>query len=263
MNKILTFNGTQPIYLGDIDFAQASAGEMYTLLARALMGADSNSMNAILQGVEISVPSAGVVQISSGIVVINGEVLPVEGGSISAASTDPLYVHVSSVLSGSRTFKDGTSHDCYDTRKATINTTSEGGVAVSSLPRLYHRPEDVSLVSDVTTGDFIRGANLMRKNATWYLDVVFELVEGNNKVAGTVSFGPNEEVTEEIFDSIKAVTFACIIRTGEDGEYSFTTCEVTKNASNGTITFEFSNSSVVQMSSSASLLGHVRTVIPV
>lgn len=261
MNKFLTFNGTQPIYLGDIDFAQASAGEMYTLLARALMGADSNSMNAILQGVEISYPSAGVVQFSSGIVVINGEVLPVEGVSINAASTDLLYVHVSSVLSGSRTFKDGSSHDCYETRKATINAISEGGVDVSSLPRLYHWPEDVSLVSNQTTGGFIRGANLMRKNATWYLDVAFELMEGNNKVAATVTFGPDDGVTEEILNSIKAVTFPCIIATGEDEKYSFSTCDVRKNYSNSTITFEFSNSTVMQMSSDTS--GRVRMVIPV
>ena len=263
MNKFLTFNGTQPIYLGDIDFAQASAGEMYTLLARALMGADSNSMYAILQGVGISYPSAGVVQFSSGIVVINGEVLPVEGGSISAASPDPLYVHVSSVLSGSRTFKDGSSHDCHETRKATINTISEGGVAVSSLPRLYHRPEDVTLTSDVATGGFIRGARLMRKNATWYLDVTFELMDENNKVAGTVTFGPYEGVTEEIFNSIKVVIFACIIRTGEDEKYSFTTCTVRKNSSDSTITVEFSNSTVVQISSSAGSFGYVETVIPV
>lgn len=261
MNKLLTFNGTQPIYLGDINFAQASAGEMYTLLARALMGAESNSMNAILQGVDISYPSAGVVQISSGIVVINGEVLPVEGGSFSAASTDPLYVHVSSVLSGSRTFKDGTSHDCYDTRKATINTTSVGGVAVSSLPRLYHLPEDVILTSDVATGGFIRGAKLTRKNATWYLNVVLELSEGSNKVEGTVTFRPSEAVTEEIFNSIQGGSFACMIQTGEDATYSFTTCTVSKDSSTLSITVELSDSTVTHIASSAGSIGYINTVL--
>ena len=261
MNKLLTFNGTQPIYLGDINFAQASAGEMYTLLARALMGAESNSMNAILQGVDISYPSAGVVQISSDIVVINGEVLPVEGGSISAASTGPLYVHVSSVLSGSRTFKDGTSHDCYETRKATINTTSEGGVAVSSLPRLYHRPEDVSLVSDVVTGGFIRGANLKRKNGIWFLSMSLDLNEGSNKVEGTVSFRPYEDVTEEIFNSISGGSFACMIQTGEDATYSFTTCTVSKDSSTLSITIELSDSTVTHIASSGGSTGHINTVL--
>lgn len=162
MNKILTFPGTQPIYLGDVDFMQNAGGSLSTALARALANADSDTFSAILQGVEITALSSEQVQYGDGIVALNGEILPVTGDTISISSSAPLYFHIVSVLSGSRTFKDGVSRDCYETRSVIVNGVSEGGIAVASVPRLYHRPDDVIYSFDSPS------SAVYRKNGFWF-----------------------------------------------------------------------------------------------
>ena len=170
MNKLLTFSGAQPIYLGDIDFLQDASAQMETCLARALMGDGSNTLNAILQGVEFSYGS-GLISWTAGVVVLNGEILPIAAGSISGAQGDLIYFHVSSVLSGNRIFKDGESHQCWDTRTATISKTAQGGIPVSSTPR------------------YITNASLIRKNGLYFIDLQLTLpstVEAGS--LGTVDF---------------------------------------------------------------------------
>ncbi len=164
MNKFLTFPGTQPIYLGDIDFMQNAGGSLSTALARALANADSDTFSAILQGVKITALSSEQVQYGDGIVALNGEILPVTGDTISISSSAPLYFHIVSVLSGSRTFKDGVSRDCYETRSVIVNGVSEGGIAVVSVPRLYHRPEDVDYIHES-----LAQTKLYRRNGFWFV----------------------------------------------------------------------------------------------
>lgn len=186
MNKLLTFSGAQPIYLGDIDFLQDASAQMETCLARALMGDGSNTLNAILQGVEFSYGS-GLISWTAGVVVLNGEILPIAAGSISGAQGDLIYFHVSSVLSGNRIFKDGESHQCWDTRTATISKTAQGGIPVSSTPR-YTRDDYYKWNGDITS-DYITNASLIRKNGLYFIDLQLTLpstVEAGS--LGTVDF---------------------------------------------------------------------------
>jgi hypothetical protein len=174
MNKLLTYAGTQPIYLGDIDFMQNAAAGMFKSLAKALMNMSSDTMNAILQGVAITY-GAGIISWSAGIVVLNGEILPVAAGSISGEAGNALYFHVNSVLSGSRTFKNLEEHDCYDTRSAVLTLTSTGGVAYSSMPRL-HEPNDEADYLPVDYSSAMSATSpLNSKNGLFYVEVPFTL----------------------------------------------------------------------------------------
>lgn len=173
------------MYLGDIDFMQDAGAQMATCLARALMGDGSNTLNAIIQGVEFSYGSG--ISWTAGVVVLNGEILPIAAGSISGAQGDLIYFHVNSVLSGNRTFKDGESHQCWDTRTATISKTAQGGVPVSSVPR-YTR-DDYDKWNGNITSDYITNASLIRKNGLYFIDLQLTLpatVEAGS--LGTVDF---------------------------------------------------------------------------
>lgn len=189
MNRILTFEGLQPLYLGDVDFAQDAVKEMLTCLARALMNGESDSLNAILQGVEIDqVGQTSYIGWTAGVVVLNGEILPIASGSVRGTlGTTPLYFHVEEVDSGSRTFKDGVSRNCWATRTATISTESTDGISVDSVARL-HVPSDDAVYEGVPASANITSANLIKKNGMWYCDAHISLASGSYQTIGTVSF---------------------------------------------------------------------------
>lgn len=186
MNRLLTFAGQQPIYLGDIDFLQDSAGRMLTCLARALMNQESDSLNAILQGAVIS-RITNHYQWTSGVVVINGEILPIQAGSVRANIGVPLYFHVEEEQTGTRTFKDGNDRACWATRTATINDESTGGVAVSDVPRLHVESDDATYEGTEASAN-ITSAKLMKKDGLWYIDAHLSLASGSYTTIGSVSF---------------------------------------------------------------------------
>ena len=121
MNRLLTFAGQQPLYLGDIDFMQDAVLEAMKNLVVALTG--NAEGNAILSGVEISY-SAGTLSWTAGIVSVAGEILPIAAGDMAGSESSELYVKIVSELSGDRTFKDGQSHKCWEKRSATLSTGS-------------------------------------------------------------------------------------------------------------------------------------------
>ena len=209
MNKFLTFAGTQPVYLGDIDFVQNAAGAAFTQLARALMNSVSDSMNAILQGVDITRISNSEVSYSAGVVVINGEILPVAGETISAGVSDELYFHVVSVLSGDRTFKDGNTHECYDTRSAVLNTVSSGGVALSSVERF--QVNDDAVYTDGNGEGIAVSGKLIRKNGFWFIEFSLSEIEGGS-MDGSLSFSVSD-ADRATLDGIK---FPAQIILGDD-----------------------------------------------
>ena len=136
MNRLLTFAGQQPIYLGDFDFMQDASKGMFACIARALMNQESDTLNAILQGVNIQyVYSDQQYEWDAGVAVLNGEVLPVLAGSLSGRVGTSLYFHVSEDTSGERVFKDGTTRNCWATRYAYIDGNRTGGVSVASVER--------------------------------------------------------------------------------------------------------------------------------
>lgn len=188
MNKLLTYAGQQPIYLGDIDFLQDSAGSMLTCLARALMNQGSDSLNAILQGVILSQQTQSHISWTAGVVVINGEILPIPAGTVRGTlGSTSLYFHVEVVEDGTRTFKDGEEHACWATRTATITAESSGGVAVSGVTRLHVESDD-AVYEGVSGSANITSAKLIKKNGMWYIDAHISLASGSYTEIGSVTF---------------------------------------------------------------------------
>ena len=103
MNKLLTFPGLQPIYLGDFDFLQQSVNDAFLLLLKGLTGQDNPK--CILKA---ATPE------KDGAICFNGEILPLKhyGGIV----TGSLVYKIESSYSGERTFKDGNNKKCYETR---------------------------------------------------------------------------------------------------------------------------------------------------
>lgn len=241
MNKFLTFPGTQPIYLGDIDFMQNAGGSLSTALARALANADSDTFSAILQGVEITALSSEQVQYGDGIVALNGEILPVTGDTISISSSAPLYFHIVSVLSGSRTFKDGVSRDCYETRSVIVNGVSEGGIAVASVPRLYHRPEDVIYSFDSPS------CALKRRNGFWFFELVYDYT-GTSSAGFSVS-ATIPDIPAGDLSTIPVGSFPAIVTDGLDELTSFRVmCDVSINAGQSRATVQITAIETVTLS---------------
>ena len=113
MNKFLTFQGQQPLYLGDIDFASEAVRNAFAQLIAGLLGSDS--ANAIVSGVVLAARSS-TVSWTDGVVFIDGEILPVEAGLASGALTDTWYLRIKSTYGGTREFVGGETHDCWETR---------------------------------------------------------------------------------------------------------------------------------------------------
>lgn len=131
MNKFLTFPGKQPVYLGDIDFMQTAVGQAFSNLLKNITG--RSDANGILHGVVISFLNNSATW-TAGVVSLGGEILPVDAGTIGGITTG-LYFDIVSTSSGSRTFGDGVSHDCWETRKATLTTTATD-YPLASVPRI-------------------------------------------------------------------------------------------------------------------------------
>ncbi len=193
MNKFLTFAGVQPVYLGDIDFMQNAASDIFSQLAGALMNQAPANLNAVLYGVEISHPAEFQVAWTGGAVVLNGEILKVLPGSLtSQSSRSPvLYFHVISTLSGERTFKDGVSRECYETRTATLTESSEGGVYERTVQRL-HANHDVDYDAFWKTSD-VSSCKLLQRGGLFFLDFVASIEEGQTSFNAQMKF----EVTSE------------------------------------------------------------------
>lgn len=120
MDKFLTFPGQQPIYLGDIDFMQESVRQALKNLLISYTGDPDGT--AILTGVEV-IKEGQDVSWTDGVIAIEGDILPVAGGSITGGADSTLYFQVVSTLSGTRTMKDGTVRQCYQTNVAQVVTT--------------------------------------------------------------------------------------------------------------------------------------------
>ena len=120
MDKFLTFPGQQPIYLGDIDFMQTAVGNALKNLLISYTGNADGS--AILAGVEITKTETDV-SWSEGVIAIDGDIIPVAAGSITGGASSDLYFQVITTLSGSRTMKDGTVRQCWQSKSATLTTT--------------------------------------------------------------------------------------------------------------------------------------------
>lgn len=118
MNKFLTFQGQQPLYLGDVDFASQAIRDAFKMVLQGLTG----NSNAILSGVMPS-QRQDAVFFSAGVVSIAGEILPVVLSSVTGTLSDTFYLKINSTLGGSRVFKDGETHSCWETRSVEVTKT--------------------------------------------------------------------------------------------------------------------------------------------
>lgn len=248
MNRLLSFTGQQPIYLGDFDFLQNATKSMLTCLARALMDQGSDTLNAIIQGANIMYSVEGSdILITPGVVVINGEIFPFAGGTVTGNSSTPLYFHVVEDTSGERVFKDGVTHKCWATRYAIVNTTSTDGVNARTIQRLH----DTEVSDDVVYNGASQSANiatgkLIRKNGFWFIDVVFNISEGSYSNLGSVLFSGIraehiEELAQRTFPFIMAINTSYYNSdSGEWGPYEWVAQPVQASFTSETSTGVFS-----------------------
>lgn len=90
-------------------------------------------------------------------------------------------------MSGERTFKDGESHQCHETRKAIVNTSSADGIVFENVPRLHVPSDDVEY--DFTYSDgIITGGKLIKKNGFWYLELEVDVSEASSTLSGKIEF---------------------------------------------------------------------------
>ena len=234
MNKLLTYQGAQPVYLGDIDFMQDAAGAGFLMLAKALTGESGDTQNAILQGVEFTRVSSTQTHVSAGVVLLNGELLPVEEATINVSWRAPLYFHVDSVLSSERTFKDGSSHKCHETRTAFINGTSSDGISLSNVPRIAHVLENHTYTSSAVAGNATEG-KLIIKNGIWLMDIKLDIPQDfTSPTLGSVSFSG---ISFEHMNSLEEIAFAApavLLMTATIGSYVLA-AQITKDAGNNTV----------------------------
>ena len=121
MDKFITHAGQQPIFLGDIDFFDKAVRETF---ARTVKAMTFGNENMILQGCEYTEDVDGdylTVSWTSGIVMIQGEILPIDAGSASGNASFLAFIVTQTYdAAGRRMMKTGTEIDCFEIRKATI-----------------------------------------------------------------------------------------------------------------------------------------------
>lgn len=127
MDKFLTFPGSQPIYLGDINFLQESTRNAFLLLLKGLTGQDAP--RCVLKKATLQ---------SDGAICFDGEILPLKYGT----KTERSIYKIESAFSGKRVFKNQDTHDCYESRYVII---SEG--EVSSPDNIANFPTLQSIIS--------------------------------------------------------------------------------------------------------------------
>lgn len=133
MNKFLTNRGEMPVWLGDIDFMNEAVRDSLIGLAKAITGQDDPT--CIISGCEVS--STGV---TAGLVMLSGEILPVEASTIVSPS---YHLEINSTYSGDRTFKDGTVHSAYETRVAVVKS---GATVLLDKYILLQMPRIIDLI---------------------------------------------------------------------------------------------------------------------
>lgn len=174
MDKFLTFQGLQPIWLGDFNFMQKAAGDAFANLTKAISGHDS----IIISGCDVSFDTQKMIYSwTDGIVVLDGEILPIWSGSarLQSSSSKAVYFDIirSFPIEGERIFKDGTEHSCYEEREATLTQSKTKWIYSPDFPRLILGEKEIaSFVSDVDGIEM--SARLIRRNDSYYLVGAFK-----------------------------------------------------------------------------------------
>ena len=121
MNKLLTFDGGQPVYARDLSFMQEALAETTTMLAKTF------GETYILYGTVDETRE----NITAGAVCIAGQIYEVPESLAGAIGTQKLCYRT--VDSDERTFYDGQSHNVYRTYQAYLSDSTDGAVAFIDL----------------------------------------------------------------------------------------------------------------------------------
>lgn len=131
MDKFVTYDGEQPIWLDDFNFMDKAVRDTFKRLVLSLSG---NIGNAILYGCDVTDSAAGC-SWTSGIVCIDGEILPIDAGQAGSGAVLYFSLQESFDPAGDRTFKNGAEHRCYSIRKALLSTT-QSDIPYNGIGRL-------------------------------------------------------------------------------------------------------------------------------
>lgn len=230
MNRLLTFAGQQPLYLGDIDFMQDAVMGALKNLVISLTG--SAEGNAVLSGLEVSY-SAGTLSWTAGIVAVDGEILPVAAGDMAGSESSELYVKVVSELSGERTFKDGQSHKCWDQRSATL-TTSPTSYKLSDFKSVSAASEATLYSFDGVTNINDNYARLANCGGLWVLMISQPAMENTSKTFfdGYISGVPEKVIsTFKATNTVPSYVFGSLHVSNSPGGYDYSEMPVVVNFS--------------------------------
>lgn len=115
MNRFVTKEGGQPIFLEDLDFMQDSVVANISELITSLAGTD----NCILSGCEI----IDDYKITGGTILFNGEILPFPGKTLYDSTDYYLRRETNYLNGGERTLKNGSVVQCYERVSVAAVTT--------------------------------------------------------------------------------------------------------------------------------------------
>lgn len=158
MDKFLTHQGQQPIWLGDFDFFDKAVRDTFANLVKFIAG---NERVVFLTdpGIELFSPGDGLsgLKWNDTAVLLDGEILPMPAGqtSVSVVAQSKVFITVSRTYddAGTRTMKSGDKVDCYEIRKASfvLDTESKEG---------YYEITSASVMTlDKIRSDYIRAVS--------------------------------------------------------------------------------------------------------
>lgn len=114
MNKYLIYEGGQPVYLDDLDFLQSSFADTVKGLCSALKFGEKN----ILMNDPVSITESGGNTIYTialgGYIVIGDEIYPIQAGSLTVSTSQPVYFIVVSEKYQTETLANNTEVQVYE-----------------------------------------------------------------------------------------------------------------------------------------------------
>ncbi len=195
MNKLLTYNGGQPIFLDDFNFMQAATSEAQKLIVKGILGVSADySPGVILSGFEKS--SDGTTYYG-GEIYIKGEIYHVDDYSIGSSEDVPQYCNIVRESQAPRKLKNGQTVFVHQVNKAELGVTYSGeGVMLLACDRLEailsKRLAEKLATVDLPKEDMTGLSNKLTSNNT-FKSSVNTFVENNLKTVGKISQSPSSE----------------------------------------------------------------------
>lgn len=125
MNRFVTKEGGQPIFLEDLDFMQKAVGADISNLITSLAG----TKNCILSGCEILYND----RITDGFILFNGEILPFPGKLLWDKTGHYLRRVINYPYEGERTLKNGSVVKCYESVSLNLDPSDSATSSIKLL----------------------------------------------------------------------------------------------------------------------------------